>query len=104
MKKDLPKVYGLNVEHDTNSKVAYTKSNMDIRKDTSEEKNEITKSVHQKIKEIFNSVNYIYKIDAVIKTKNETITKRLVGRNSEYLITIDNEQIPISEILDIYPK
>lgn len=102
MKKDLPKVYGLNVDHDTNSKVSYTRSNIDTKKEVLEEMDK--KSVHQKIKEIFNSVNYIYKIDAVIKTKNETITKRLVGRNSEYLITIDNEQIPISEILDIYPK
>ena len=99
MEKKLPKVYGLNVEHDTNSNVAYTKSNEEIREYKKDEKN-----VHQKIKDMFNCVNYIYKIDVLIKTKEGTINKRIVGRNSDYLITMDNEQIPISDILDIYPK
>lgn len=102
MKKDLPKVYGLNVDHDTNSRMAYTKSNEEIIK--KEEKEVFKKPINQKIKDLFNSTNYIYKIDAVIELKDKTVTKRLIGRTSDYLITIDNEQIPISEILDIYQK
>jgi len=102
MKKDLPKVYGLNVDHDTNSRMAYTKSDEEIIK--KEEKEIFKKPINQKIKDLFNSTNYIYKIDAVIELKDKTITKRLIGRTSDYLITIDNEQIPISEILDIYQK
>lgn len=102
MKKDLPKVYGLNVDHDTNSRMAYTKSDEEIIK--KEEKEIFKKPINQKIKDLFNSTNYIYKIDAVIELEDKTITKRLIGRTSDYLITIDNEQIPISEILDIYQK
>lgn len=101
MKKDLPRVYGLNTDHDTNSRVSYTRSSEEVKEETKEL---YQKPISLKIKEIFNSLNYIYKIDAVIETKNGKSVKRLVGRNSDYLITIDNEQIPISEILDIYPK
>lgn len=102
MKKDLPKVYGLNVEHDTNTRMAYTKSGEEnIKK---EEKEIFKKPINQKIKDLFNSTNYIYKIDAVIEMKDKVVSKRLVGRTSDYLITMENEQIPISEILDIYQK
>lgn len=104
MKKDLPKVYGLNVEHDTNSKMSYTKSDEEQVRSDDKKSDTYEKTVSQKIKEIFNSMNYIYKIDAVIVTKEGPITKRLVGRNKDYLITMDNEQILISDIIDIYTK
>lgn len=99
MKKELPRVYGLNVDHDTNSKMSYNKFE--------EEKKErfvYETTVPQKIKEIFNSVNYIYKVDVIIETKEGSFKKRIIGRTNNYLITIDNERIAIDDIIDIYIK
>lgn len=59
------------------------------------------RNIEQKIRDIFNSRNYIYKADVIIKTNKETLTKRIIGRNSKYLITNENELIPIDTILDI---
>lgn len=100
MKKELPKIYSEVVDHDTNTSVAYTKSD-ELR---SEKETVPGKSVDQKIREIFNSVNYVYKIQVVIETGEGSNVKQLVGRNRDYLITMDNEQIPISSIKDIYIK
>ena len=59
------------------------------------------KNINQKLNEIFNSPNYIYKADVVLKLKNGTVTKRIVGRNATHLITFDNELIPITDVIDI---
>lgn len=36
-----------------------------------------------------------------IKLKDRTVKKRVVGKNGNYLITIENELIPIQDIIDI---
>ena len=59
-------------------------------------------TVEQKIYNIFNSPNYIYKIDVVIVTDNNKVIKRIIGKNKNNLITMDNEYIPINTIRDIY--
>lgn len=63
-----------------------------------------SKTIEQKIKEIFDSNTYIYKADVEITTKDTKMTKRLIGKNGKYLITMDNELIPIEEITDIKNK
>lgn len=65
---------------------------------------QIVKSVYQKINDIFKSRNYIYKADVIIKMKNGDIEKRIIGKNSNYLMTNDGELIPIKDILDIKRK
>ena len=60
-----------------------------------------TKNIYQKINDIFNSRNYIYKADVIITTSSGEFKKRIIGRNSQYLITSENELIPIVEIKDI---
>ena len=47
------------------------------------------------------TIYYSDKADVKIKLKNETIKKRIVGHNTTHLITIDNELIPITDIIDI---
>jgi hypothetical protein len=59
-------------------------------------------TIEQKIYNIFNSRDYIYKADVTIVTDKGTTEKRIVGKNKTNLITIDNEYIPISTIRDIY--
>lgn len=64
----------------------------------------INYNIEQKINNIFKSPNYVYKIDVVIETDEETIEKRIIGKNRKNLITIDNEYIAIDKIRDIYLK
>ena len=59
-------------------------------------------TIEQKIFNIFNSKDYIYKADVTIVTDTQTLKKRIIGKNNNNLITIDNEYIPISIINDIY--
>ena len=66
-----------------------------------EKKVKNTKSVYQKINDIFSSRNYIYKADVVITTNTGEVNKRIIGRNNKNLITDKNEIIPIDSIIDI---
>lgn len=96
MSKKLPGVFAgkVNKNSGNNSNVYY--SNHEDRSIKVDNRN-----INQKINDIFSSNNYIYKADVKIKLKNETINKRIVGKNSTHLITIDNELIPITDIVDI---
>ncbi len=64
----------------------------------------VQKNIKQKLNKIFNSSNYVYKADVEITLKDKTITRRIIGKNKTHVITIDNELIPISDILDIKIK
>lgn len=88
------------------SKNETSKKEYEERKTTTSEiiKGLNNKNIEQQIQEIFNSDNYIYKADVEIVTKDSTITKKIIGRNSNYLITMDNELIPISDIKQIKNK
>ena len=90
---ELPKVFhnSSNKSFTNNKEVFYSKDNTE--KDI--------KTIYQKINDIFSSPNYIYKANVEISLKDKTITKRIIGRNKEYLITMDNDLIKISDILDI---
>ena len=85
---ELPRMYHNKIDKDLN-----TNSFINNR-------NNLT--VEQKIVNIFNSPNYIYKIDVVIVTDNNKVIKRIIGKNKNNLITMDNEYIPINTIRDIY--
>lgn len=61
-----------------------------------------TGEVRKKINNIFNSSNFIYRTKVNIVVDNEILSKKIVGLYNDNLVTIDNEQIPISVIKDIY--
>lgn len=61
----------------------------------------LNQTLNQKINSIFKSSNYVYKAEVKIKLKDKEVTKKIVGKNQKYLITMDNELIPISDVLDI---
>lgn len=101
MDKKLPKIFAnkINEKAGNNETIYYSDKQ---EKETKQKNNyNYKKNINQKINEIFNSNNYIYKADVKIKLKNETIKKRIVGHNTTHLITIDNELIPITDIIDI---
>ena len=60
--------------------------------------------INKKIRDIFNSSSYLYRANVVITFKNGEVTKKIIGKNNNQLITIDNELIPIDDILDIRLK
>lgn len=109
--KELPKMYRNKIEKEitNNEKIFSTMYNsvkeVSIKDEgrsalVVDKKNNYT--VEQKIANIFNSPNYIYKIDVVIVTDKNTSNKRIVGKTKTNLITMDNEYIPINTIRDIY--
>lgn len=103
MKKDLPGLFAnkINKPLYNNEKVSVSKN--EDRKEKIDVKSPITfeKNINQKIKEIFDSPKYVYKADVLITMKDKKIIKKIVGKNQNNLITIDNELIPINDIINI---
>lgn len=81
-------------------------SSIDDRRETPIEESRVSRysniSIDQKIDNIFKSPDYVYKADVTIITDTEKVQKRIIARNKNNIITIDNEYIPISLIRDIY--
>lgn len=104
--KELPKMYHNTIDKDiNNNEKMYSTMNNNDRKISNNNifiNNKNNYTVEQKIYNIFNSPNYIYKIDVTIVTDKGKTNKRIVGKTKTNLITMDNEYIPINTIRDIY--
>lgn len=92
--KNLPKVYVSPIDKNlqNNKQLFYSKL-------TEESLN--TKSILQKINDIFHSRNFVYKKDVLVTTKNGSKVIPLVGRTNDALLSLDKEKILISDILEI---
>ena len=95
--KELPKVFHNKIDKKINNNRNVFYSNNTYEEDRSID----TRTVLQKINEIFSSPNYVYKANVEITLKDKKVTKRIIGRNKNYIITMDNDLIPISDIVDI---
>ena len=103
MSKELPKMYQNKIKKDF-SNIQKVFSTLYEERTTLEEKTSDMYTVEQKIYNIFKSPTYIYKMDVIIVTNEGKKEKRIIGKNKDNLITIDNEYIPINTIKDIYIK
>ena len=94
--KDLPRVFHNKIDKkfDNNRSVYYSSN-------SSNDEVVDTRTIKQKINDIFSSPNYVYKANVDITLKDKKITKRIIGRNKDYIITMDNELIPIEDIINI---
>lgn len=109
MDKKLPHVFANKVEKEfqNNEKVYYASVKEEaakkpvVNEGQTIKDNKVNLNINQKINNIFNSNRYVYKADVNITTKEGMLSKKIIGQNGIYLITIDNELIPISDILDI---
>lgn len=103
MEKKLPGVFANKISKDAshNSSVAYTANKEEIIEKTEKQQGVNGDNINQKINAIFSSTRYVYKADVNITLKDKTIKRKIIGKNSIHLITIDNELIPISDIIDI---
>lgn len=97
MNKSLPKVFENKiVKKASNNKTVY------YGEDTKQvEKKAYEDSIEMKISKLFKSPKYIYKIDVEMTTKTGKKNCKIIGKNKQNLITIENELIPIDSILDI---
>ena len=106
MKKELPKMYQTKINKTVPS-IQKVYSTLDTKAEIKEERSiPSTKyssiSIEKKIDNIFTSPDYVYKADVTIVTDTETLKRRIIARNRNNIITINNEYIPISIIRDIY--
>ena len=100
MKRELPKMYHCSINKEINN-IQDVYSSFNKEEYTRIKKYNII-NIDNKINEIFNSPNFVYKADVTIELENEIIKRRVVAKRNNNLITIDNELIPISLIKDIY--
>ena len=100
--KELPKMYQnkINKKIDSIQKV-YSTFDESSRNTLSNTKYSNI-SIDKKIDDIFKAPDYVYKADVTIVTDTDIIKRRIVARNKNNIITINNEYIPISIIRDIY--
>ena len=99
--QELPKVFKNNIEKKFNNNNCVYYSCNDNRSNNNIENINDNKNIVQKINEIFSSPNYVYQANVEIKLKDKTIKSRIIGRNKDYIITMENSLIPINEIKDI---
>ena len=96
--KKLPKIYQTEIlkKITNNKKKCYVK----VLKDNVEEHStsDIT------LDEIFSGLGYSYNIPIIITTKSKIYNTSLIAKTNRNLITIDNELIPISEVISIKKK
>ena len=109
MDKKLPKVFQNKINKDisNNNKYYYSankESDNNITKETNKLNTIKPKNINKKINEIFSSPTYVYKANVEITTKDSTITTKIIGRNKNFLITMNNKTIPIDNIVDIKLK
>ena len=95
--KDLPKVFHNKIDKkfDNNRSVYYSSNTYE------DERSIDSRTVLQKINDIFSSPNYVYKANVEITLKDKKVIKRIIGRNKNFIITMDNDLIPITDIFDI---
>ena len=90
--KQIPKVFANKIDKKLENNTTYFKTSSEDYK---------PEIVEQKIKEIFASPRYVYKAEVEITFADKKIIKKIIGQSNGNLITLDNELIKISDILDI---
>lgn len=100
MEKKLPKVFANKIDKNLNNNATVYYDKNEVRSEQKDNSSSIF-TVNQKINQIFSSARYVYKADVIITTKNGKMNKRIIGRNRNELITMDNEVINVNDILDI---
>lgn len=104
MKKELSRLYRGKVKNNIQNQKQAVLSSID---ENITDINEINinndkKPIKKQIKDIFNSPSYVYKADvSIIMENGEELKKTIIGRTNNSLITIDDELIDVSKIIQI---
>lgn len=96
--KKLPKIY----QNEFNKKISNNKRTCYIKSDEHNIIEQIDDTKIRKIiDEVFSGLGYSYNIPLTIKTKTNTYQTSLIARTKTKVVTLDNEVIPLSEIISI---
>lgn len=97
--KKLPKIYQNDITRciNNNKKVCYLKDEEQIEE-------EQPTNLDETLNEIFNGIGNSYNIPVEIITKNRKYQTSLISKTDNYIITLDNEIISLSDIVDIKIK
>lgn len=98
MGKKLPEVFhnSINKKLSNNNNIFYSKDDTNMVEEKKDRKN-----IRKKINDIFSSSDYVYKANVKITTSDNSFVTKIIGKNKNYLITMDNKIIPIEDIIDI---
>lgn len=96
--KKLPKIY-----QGTFDKEIHNNKEMEYLSEIDEIK-EAKETVEDKISSLFSSSRHIFHIPVIIKTKDRVYNTKIAGKVKNYIITLDNDIIYISDIISIEEK
>lgn len=96
--KRLPKIYQNSIDKKIRNNKVVTYVDNSFR-GMSRENN-----VEMSLDEIFSGFGYSYNIPVIIETTNKTYDTSLVTRTEYNVVTLDNDLIPISQIISIKRK
>lgn len=97
--KKLPKIYqgDFDKEIHNNKESEYLFENK-------EKENKDSISIEDKLSSLFSSSRHVFHIPVLIETKNRVYDTKIAGKVKNYIITLDNDIIYLSDILDIKEK
>ena len=112
MDKKLPRIFrnDFNKEINNNRSVYYVKADNDdfsfsTRKETDVQKNLAKKQgIEEKLNAIFKPGRHSFNVDVEIITNEKVYHTKIAGKIRDMIITLDNDVIPIGNILDIKIK
>lgn len=95
--KDLPHVFKKNIGIKNNNKsISY------VRNHTLKQESKI--DILSKIDSLFKSTRYIFNIGVIIKTKDRVYDTKIMSRNNNSLLTVDDDVIFIKDIYELIIK
>ena len=94
--KKLPEIYKNNINKNINNN-----KKMCILKNVNEEIKETPVNIEKILSKIFNGIGYSYNIPILIETKDKKYETSLITRTKNNVVTLDNDIIPINEIVNI---
>ena len=100
-KKELPKIYKSIVTTEKNKKYFYSKNeinNVLTKKTQTNKANNL--DIKEKVSRILKP-NMLYSNEVTLILKNNKIRTRIIRKYDNYILTIDNNKIDYSEIIDI---
>ncbi len=91
--KKLPSIY----QNEINRKIKNNREVTYIKEDNKE-------LINDTINAIFNGTGYVYNIPVIINTKSKTYNTYLVSKTNTIVTTLNNDIIPINDIISIERK
>lgn len=84
-----------------NKEVYYSGEKIQMSLESEMDKNIKNIIIRKKINDLFNSENFVYKVNVVITTLDGDKECTLIAKSNDSLLTLENQSISISDIIDI---